>query len=121
MNEIEAEIREIERELIAAILRRDSDFLNQILADEVTVINPFGDFVGKKRMTKFDENLVNESIVTDEIKVNVYENTAIATGRATLKSHYKDEDLSGEYRFTRVYVKKERWQIVAYQATRIVK
>jgi ketosteroid isomerase-like protein len=120
MNEIEKEIRELERDLIAAVLRRDTDFLKQILADEITTINPRGDFYGKSVMINFDENLVNESIVTDEIKVAVYENTAVVTGRATVKSRYKEEDLSGKYRFTRVYVKKERWRIVAYQATRIV-
>ncbi|MGC2238050.1 MAG: nuclear transport factor 2 family protein [Pyrinomonadaceae bacterium] len=120
MNQTELEIRELERQLIEAILRRDSEFLERILADEATIITPFGDFVGKKMMTKFDENLVNESIVTDEIEVKVYENTAVVTGRATLKSHYQEQDLSGRYRFTRIYFKKESWQIIAYQATRIV-
>ncbi len=121
MNQTETEIRELEKNLIAAILRRDEAFLDEILADELTVINPFGSFADKKMMARFDEKLVNESIVTDEIKVNVFgEETAIATGRATVKSRYEEKDLSGRYRFTRVYVKRERWQIVAYQATRIV-
>jgi ketosteroid isomerase-like protein len=57
--------------------------------------------------------------VTDEINVRVYGETAIATGRATLKSRYANQDLSGQYRFTRVYFKQETWKIVAYQATRI--
>ena len=118
MNEIE-EIKKLERELIAAILRRDSGFLNDILADELSAITPFGDLFGKAAMANFDEKLVNESIVTDEIKVRVYGETAIVTGRATLKSRYANQDLSGQYRFTRVYFKPGNWKIVAYQATRI--
>ena len=119
MNETEEEIRKLERELIAAILRRDSDFLNDILADDLSVITPFGDLVAKEAMANFDDKLVNESIVTDEINVRVYGETAIVNGRATLKSRYAEHDLSGQYRFTRVYFKRETWRIVAYQATRI--
>lgn len=119
MNESEREIRKLERELIEAILRRDSDFLNDILADDLSVITPFGDLANKSMMVKFDEKLVNESIVTDEIEVRIYDQTAIVTGRATLKSRYANQDLSGQYRFTRVYFRREAWQIIAYQATRI--
>ena len=113
------EIRKLERELIEAILRGDSDFLDDILAEDLSVITPFGDLASKAMMVKFDENLVNESIVTDEIKIRVYGETAIVTGRATIKSRYANQDLSGQYRFTRVYFKRDRWRIIAYQATRI--
>ena len=119
MEETEKEIRRLEKDLIAAILRRDEDFIKLILADEMTFTTPFGDLVGKAQMTRFDEKLVNESIETDEIKVSVFEKTAVVTGRATLKSRYEDQDLSGRYRFTRVYYKRDAWQIIAYQATRI--
>ncbi|HEX8246865.1 MAG TPA: nuclear transport factor 2 family protein [Pyrinomonadaceae bacterium] len=120
MNEIEREIRRLERELIEAVLRRDSAFLNRLLADEASIITPFGDLLGKDMMINFDEKLVNESIVTDEIAVRIYDRTAVVTGRATIKSRYEDLDLSGRYRFTRVYLKQEEdWRIVAYQATRI--
>lgn len=119
MSEAEQEIRKLEQDLIAAILRRDSAFLNDILADEISIITPFGDLVGKQMMVNFDEKLVNESIVTDEIEVRVYDRTAIVTGRATLKSRYENLDLSGQYRFTRIYLKQEEWRVAAYQATRI--
>ena len=118
MNESE-EIKKLERELIEAILRRDSDFLDDILAEDLSVITPFGDLANKAMTVKFDDNLVNESIVTDEIKIRIYGETAVVTGRATIKSRYANQDLSGQYRFTRVYFKRETWKIVAYQATRI--
>jgi hypothetical protein len=119
MNQTEQEIRNLERELIQAILRRDSGFLHKILADEITVITPHGDLFGKSAMANFDENLVNESIITDEIEVKLYDKTVVVTGRATIKSRYQELDLSGQYRFTRIYLKREDWQIIAYQATRI--
>jgi ketosteroid isomerase-like protein len=119
MQETEKEIRQIEKDLITAILRRDTDFLKKTLADELTFITPLGDLFGKQRMTRFDERLVNESIETDEIKVNVFGKTAVVTGRATIKSRYENQDLSGRYRFTRVYLKRDAWQIIAYHASRI--
>ena len=119
MNQTEQEIRNLENELIQAILRRDSGFLHKLLADEITVITPFGDLFGKSVMASFDENLVNESIITDQIEVKLYDKTAVVTGRATIKSRYQELDLSGQYRFTRIYLKREDWQIIAYQATRI--
>jgi uncharacterized protein (TIGR02246 family) len=120
MNETEQEIREIDRELVAAVLRRDSAFMDGLWADDASIITPFGDLYGKDMMINFDEKLVNESIVTDEIEVRVYDQTAVVTARATIKSRYENLDLSGQYRFTRVYLKhKEDWRIVAYQATRI--
>jgi hypothetical protein len=119
MNETEREIRKLERELIEAILRRDSAFLDALWANNASLITAFGDLVGKDMMINFDEKLVNESIVTDEIEVRIYDRTAVVTGRATIRSRYEDLDLSGQYRFTRVYLKQENWRIVAYQATRI--
>jgi hypothetical protein len=119
MKDTEQEIRSLEKELIAAILRRDTKFLERILADELTVVTPFGDFAGKPQMTVFDEKLVNESIETDEIRVRFFDQTAVVTGRATIKSRYVERDLSGRYRFTRIYVRRDAWQIVAYHATRI--
>jgi hypothetical protein len=44
----------------------------------------------------------------------------VATGRSTIKAKMKGEDVSGEYRFTDVWIKQgEQWQAVASQVTRI--
>jgi uncharacterized protein (TIGR02246 family) len=122
MSETGEEIRKLDDELATAVLRRDSAFMDGLWADEASVITPFGDLFGKDTMIHFDEKLVNESIVTGEIEVRVYDRTAAAvvTGRTTIKSRYEDLDLSGQYRFTRIYLKQEEdWRIVAYQAARI--
>ncbi|HEX8370403.1 MAG TPA: nuclear transport factor 2 family protein [Pyrinomonadaceae bacterium] len=122
MSETGEEIRKLDDELATAVLRRDSAFMDGLWADEASVITPFGDLFGKDMMIHFDEKLVNESIVTGEIEVRVYDRTAAAvvTGRTTIKSRYEDLDLSGQYRFTRIYLKQEEdWRIVAYQAARI--
>lgn len=122
MNQFEEEVREVERGLVASILRRDSGALRRILADELTAITPLGELLGKSQMAGGveDEDLVNESIETGEIAVRVYGETAVVTGRAQVKSRYKERDFTGAYRYTRVYARRpEGWLLVAYQATRI--
>ena len=56
-----------------------------------------------------------------DLKVRVYGNTAVVTGRGMLRGTQRQsgEDISNDYLFTRVWVKDKRegWQIVAYQGT----
>jgi hypothetical protein len=50
----------------------------------------------------------------------VYDNTAVVTGRSIQNGKENGKDYSGDYRFTRVYVKQNgRWQTVALQTTLI--
>ncbi len=67
-------------------------------------------------------NAVYDSYESDGVNVRAYGNTVVATGRITRKGHSKvqNKDLSGQFRFTRVYVKQHgQWQMVASQVTRI--
>ena len=55
-----------------------------------------------------------------DLKVRVYGNTAVVTGRSIQKGKENGKDYSGDYRFTRVYVTQDgRWQTVALQTTLI--
>jgi ketosteroid isomerase-like protein len=54
-----------------------------------------------------------------EINVRTYGEAAV-TGRSTIKAKVKGQEVSGEYRFTDVWVKHcNRWLAVASQVTRI--
>jgi ketosteroid isomerase-like protein len=118
MNKAE-EAGRLERELIRAISRRDLSFLEKIPVADSTVITPFGGSANKAARLKFDEKSVSESITTDEIQARIVGDSAIVTGRATIKSRGGDLNLSGQYRFTRVYHKRENWRIVTYQTARV--
>jgi len=61
-----------------------------------------------------------ESRQISDLKVRIYGNTATFTGRSVQKGMKNGKDYSGDYRFTRVYVKeKGRWITVALQTTLI--
>jgi ketosteroid isomerase-like protein len=54
------------------------------------------------------------------MKVRVYGDMAVATYGSTDKGSYKGKDISGRFRWTDVFVKRNgRWEIVAGQGTRI--
>jgi ketosteroid isomerase-like protein len=59
-----------------------------------------------------------ESSTPDDMKVQVYGNTAVVTYGTIDKGTYKGKDLSGKYRWMDVFVRRNgRWQIVAGQGT----
>ena len=122
-NESEQQILTLEREWYEARQKRDVKSLEQLLADDATLINPLGQFWDKQRVLEVlsaGGTTTLESYNLEEVKVRLYGNTAVTTGRATVKGATGVGDFSGAQRFTRVYVQRNgRWQLVAHQATRI--
>ena len=54
------------------------------------------------------------------MKVRVYGNTAVVTSRAQLEGTNGASDISGKYRYTRVYnYRYGQWKIVSFEASRI--
>jgi ketosteroid isomerase-like protein len=57
-----------------------------------------------------------------DVKVRIYGDTAVVTGRGIYKEKYKGADYHSDERWISVFVKKNgRWQCVASQATLIDK
>jgi ketosteroid isomerase-like protein len=53
----------------------------------------------------------------DDLKVHVYGNTAVVTGRSNAKGTIDGRDIGGLVRFTRVYVKRNgHWQVSCVSA-----
>jgi ketosteroid isomerase-like protein len=127
---IEAELVRLEREWAAANKNRDGEAVKRVLADDAVITYPDG-VVG----TKADEvqSVESGAITADswellEPKVTVLSaDAAYITGRSIIKNgKYKDPnakkpiDISGEYRFTDIYARRNgKWQAVASQTTQI--
>ena len=55
-----------------------------------------------------------QSIATAEVRVRVYGNTAVETGRSTMVGEDRGKAVPRDNRFTRVWVRTAgRWQLVA--------
>ncbi|HKA20238.1 MAG TPA: nuclear transport factor 2 family protein [Blastocatellia bacterium] len=115
----EQEIRQVEDKRREGLLRGDTTTLDQIFADDYSVVNQFGQVQTKAEMMYALKSgaLKFESVVEDNVSIRVYGDAAVLTGRATSKHEGRE---STQLRFTRVYLKRQgRWQTVAYQVTRI--
>lgn len=61
-----------------------------------------------------------ESYSTDDVTIRVYGTAAFVAGVATLKSKFDGQDLSGKFRYTKMFVKRAgRWQCVSWHSTKI--
>jgi ketosteroid isomerase-like protein len=126
---IEAEVLRLDREWANVIKTRDLDALRRIEADDIILIYPDG-----TTGTKADEirdfesgNVTADAFEVLEAKATVLSpESAVVTGRSVIKNGKvkrpdgKSIDISGEYRFTDVFAKRNGvWQVVISQATRI--
>ncbi len=118
----EQQIRKIEQDWVNALVKRDGAFLTKLETDDFTFTDPDGVVSDKgddiKNTTSGDT--VFDDIKIDSLKVRFYGDTAIANGMGTVKAHAKEEDLSGKYSWTDVFVKqKGQWKAVAAHVTMV--
>jgi len=116
------EIKSLEEERNRAVVNGDAAALDRMTADDYTFITLRGELRTKAEIVKGFQSgsFKYESRTISDLNVRVYGDAAIVTGRSTQKGMENGKDYSGDYRFTRVYVKqKERWVTVALQTTLI--
>ena len=119
---VEQEVIKLEQDRTQAAVRGDTAFLEQNTADDYTFINSRGRLITKAQLlADFKAGEIKlQSSDLDDLHVRVYGDTAVLTGRSTQKGQAYGQDTGGQYRFTRVFVKRDgRWQSVAFQQTRI--
>ena len=117
-----AEILKIEKERNQAIVNGDAAALERMTSDDYTFITLRGELRTKAEIVQgFKTGSFHyESRQISDLNVRVYGNSAVVTGRSIQKGSENGKDYSGDYRFTRVYVKQDgRWQTVALQTTLI--
>jgi len=118
---VEDGLRKLETDRAAAVVKGDVATLEKQTSDDYTLINAYGQMSGKSEMVDAFKS-GKTKLTTDDLsdmKVRVYGNTAVITGKATVKGTMGGKDVDGQILFTRVYVKKGgSWQSVAFQQTR---
>jgi ketosteroid isomerase-like protein len=113
-------LKESMRAYSDALTKHDLAALDKIWAEGYTFTNGRGQFLNKKERL---ENIRTGATQFDSIshegeEIRLFGDTAVVTGRITLKVIYSGKESSGPYRFINVWVKLQgRWQIVANQIT----
>lgn len=109
------EVKQANAEWARALRQRDEAALDRILADDFVLAYPFeGDDKGQ-----FIDDVLSGEVKVDSLEshgttIRVSGGTGVVFGSETANWHYRGRDLSGNYRFLRIYTWKDgRWQIVA--------
>jgi len=120
--DVQEQLKKLEMDRADANVKSDVAMLDKQTSDDYVLINLNGGTAGKAEMLEGFKS-GRTKITTDDLsdlKVRVYGNTAIITGKADVKGTLGGADITGQIMFTRVYVKKDgRWQCVSLQQTRM--
>jgi len=109
-------VQQQDQERIRAQIAADTVALRRIYADDFFGIGPTGVVRNKAEVIAdfTSHTLTYQSITTGEVRVRVYGNTAVETGRSTMVGQDRGKAVPRENRFTRVWVMTDgRWQLVA--------
>lgn len=116
------EIEALESQWRTALLQNDVPSLSRLLADDYLGINPNGtletkaDVLASRRTGEVRITLLD----AESVKVHVYGETAVVSSRVDVRGQSGERDISGLYRYTRVYSRREgQWKIVSFEASRM--
>jgi ketosteroid isomerase-like protein len=119
---VEDQIKKLEQDWAQATIKSGAAAVDQYEADDIITTDP-GGRVTDKSQDKTDlssGDLKFQSMELSDMRVRVYGDTAVAAGTNTLNGTYKGQDISGKYRFTDTWVKRNgKWQVVATQGTKV--
>jgi ketosteroid isomerase-like protein len=120
----ERELTALENDWSQAAVKRDGVALQRFYADEYIFTDENGVVSNKAKdiadLTSGAFRLTSYKF--EDMKVRIYGDVAVVTGRNTIAGTWEDikRDISGPYRFTDVFVKRNgRWQCVASQSSSV--
>lgn len=121
----EKEVLAVNQAWAEAQTKGDLDALDKIFHHDLIVTSGNGttrDKKGELADMKPSPDFKTYFFNTEDVRVKVYDKSAVVTGHAKWRINFKGKDIDHERRYTCVYVKQNgRWQMVALQVTRIVR
>ncbi len=116
------EIEGLEQDWRQALISSNVTALDRLLADDYLGVTANGTLETKADLLALRRGgtvRISELNLSD-LKIRVYGDTAVVTSRAELTGTNGGTDISGHYRYTRVYNRREgQWRIVSFEASRI--
>ncbi len=122
-HEVRHQIESLEKAWCNAILHQNVTAMDALLADDYMAITPSGILQSKEQaLASLRTGALHlSSIELSDRKIRLYGKTALVTSRAEVSGSGPEGDVSGSYRYTRVYVMDARgvWRIVSFEANKI--
>jgi hypothetical protein len=98
----------------------DADALEKLWADDMEVAVPKMPVMTKADVLKFARSgrMKFLSYKTSDIRVRVYDNAAVVTGRLQRTRSMNGQEISDDWRFTKTYVRETgQWRLVSFHAS----
>jgi len=117
------ELIELENRFNEALVRADIGVIEEIEANDLIFTDAAGLVTSKAdEIPSLKSGDVKfESIKMTDTRVQDYGNVGVVTGSVLEKAQFKNTDISGTYRFTDVWTKRNgKWEHVAGQETLVV-
>jgi ketosteroid isomerase-like protein len=117
------EIDHLEDSWRDAVMMSNAAQLDKLLADDFLGITAFGTVQTKEETLASlrTGRMKFTTLAISDRKVRFYGTTALVTSVADVQGSTSDGDLSGNFRYTHVYVRDPQgmWKIVSFEASRI--
>jgi ketosteroid isomerase-like protein len=117
------EIYQLEEVWRVAMLKADVSAMSNLLADDYIAITSAGTLQTKDEAINNLRTHRSHVIALDvaDRKIRFYGTTAVVTSQASVQATTPDGDVSGSFRYTRVYVRdaQGKWKIVSFEASRV--
>jgi ketosteroid isomerase-like protein len=116
------EVMKLERRWDRAFLRRDIKTLSHLMADDYVGTSSKGE-VENKAQTLMSIKATAPHFVSfdnDEVEARFYGDIAIVTGRLKMTVLYESQEVSGQFRYTRVYVERRKhWLLIVSHTNKV--
>jgi len=119
---VHKQIENLEMEWRQAQVDNNVAVIDHLLADDYVGISANGTIETKSQTIAQRKagTIRIKALDLDDLKVRLYGDTAVVTSTAELQGVNGQSDISGKYRYTRVYNRRlGQWKIVSFEASRI--
>jgi len=112
----------LEKEFEQAVVSNDAATVGRLLADDWIIVGPDGRIIDKSGFLEVIRSgaLSHEKMEAEDMRVRIYDNTAIVTALTTSKGKFMGQEFTSLERAKDIFVKQnDRWQCVFTQLTRL--
>jgi ketosteroid isomerase-like protein len=123
-SDLQQSLLNLETQWNGAHLRGDAESLGRLWAEELVVTVQEMPVMNRAQSLKIvaSGRVKFKRYETSDVKVNVFGDAAVVTGRLKRVREKQGKDVEDDWRFTKVYVRRDgKWQVVAWHGSQSAK
>ena len=103
-----------------ALINKDSVALDDVLASDVSYGHTSGLIQTKPQLIRsvMSKEQDYQNIIPSDMNIRIYDNTGVVTMKSTVIMNYQGKPLNMDMYVTLVWIKKNKWQLVARQSVK---